>query len=417
MQSFHDNAITLEPISSPDQSAGLFRMKELLVNAGWKVMMSGDGLSLYSATGDVITSPGDGAGGMDNPRAWYRLQSPGPIGVKTLPGGSVVDRFIEYTVQSIVVTSNFTVRIKNNKLGLNEHVFSGGTPDFQTTPEISSGNFLDEAVMNGSGDDASPVGGNWWQTSTASEPDIHTFGAAEISSPYRWWFTAQDERSPWAKGAGMVLDCVDPISASDDHPYVQIGATTRGGSSWSNASYNSFATTAAAIHSIIEGEYVRLVATRTAFPGAQVDRNQPDDAYVTFPVLYIRDDSQPTPRGVKGVSTMLQEMADTVGSQDIDRNTHLSSPGNTRDWIGGDDYITPWPSGTLFLHNVTPWSEEKIINVFAAVEPDPNPLTYRMTGIFSGSRVYWDAPEPDMAGAFFTDGAVTDVFVHKVIGR
>lgn len=58
-----------------------FLMKEILVNhdgasGQWSVVMSGDGLSAYSATGDVITHTETGAGGFDNNGAWYVLEDP-----------------------------------------------------------------------------------------------------------------------------------------------------------------------------------------------------------------------------------------------------------------------------------------------------------------------------------------------------
>jgi hypothetical protein len=44
---------------------------------GWTVVASGDGLAAYSSSGDVITSSGSGAGGMDNTNAWFVLREPG----------------------------------------------------------------------------------------------------------------------------------------------------------------------------------------------------------------------------------------------------------------------------------------------------------------------------------------------------
>jgi len=53
-----------------------YQLKELLKAQGSSVLMSGDGLALYSAVGDVITGPGAGANGMANTRAWFRVQLP-----------------------------------------------------------------------------------------------------------------------------------------------------------------------------------------------------------------------------------------------------------------------------------------------------------------------------------------------------
>lgn len=55
----------------------IFKLKEHLKANGWTILGSGDGLSAYSAPGDVITHAGSGANGMANTRAWVVLGDPG----------------------------------------------------------------------------------------------------------------------------------------------------------------------------------------------------------------------------------------------------------------------------------------------------------------------------------------------------
>jgi hypothetical protein len=53
----------------------IFRLKALLVSAGWTVTQSSDG-STYNGTADIITSAGTGAGGMFNPLAYFVIAAP-----------------------------------------------------------------------------------------------------------------------------------------------------------------------------------------------------------------------------------------------------------------------------------------------------------------------------------------------------
>lgn len=57
--------------------AVVFMVKTHLAANGWTVIGSGDGLSAFSNTGDIITSAGTGAGGIGNPRAWFVIKDPG----------------------------------------------------------------------------------------------------------------------------------------------------------------------------------------------------------------------------------------------------------------------------------------------------------------------------------------------------
>jgi hypothetical protein len=49
---------------------------QLLLAQGWTIVGSGDGLALYSASGNVLIGSGAGAGGLANPFAWANLVCP-----------------------------------------------------------------------------------------------------------------------------------------------------------------------------------------------------------------------------------------------------------------------------------------------------------------------------------------------------
>lgn len=51
----------------------IFEFKQLAVVAGWVVTASGNGVSAYGPTSDVITTPAD----LGTPGAWFRLKMPG----------------------------------------------------------------------------------------------------------------------------------------------------------------------------------------------------------------------------------------------------------------------------------------------------------------------------------------------------
>jgi hypothetical protein len=117
------------------QSAeSIFALKELLKGTpGWSVKSSGDA-STYNSTGDQISHDGSGANGMDNSKAWFRIQ---------MPTAQSVTR--EFTFQR--GTSDYQCRIKYSYSA----GFTGGSPDATTTPSAT-----DEQILWGSGTDAAP---------------------------------------------------------------------------------------------------------------------------------------------------------------------------------------------------------------------------------------------------------------------
>lgn len=72
----------LGPFTSGAQS--MFAMKQWLCTSHpgtkhWAVEASGDGLSAYNPSGDVILSSGSGANGLDNNYAWFILRDPDSV--------------------------------------------------------------------------------------------------------------------------------------------------------------------------------------------------------------------------------------------------------------------------------------------------------------------------------------------------
>src|SRR3990172_4448991 len=133
--------------STPTTGAvAVYELKELLVDAGWTVKSSGDGIGAYSSSGDVITSGLDVvSGGLGNEYAWFRIKEPTGTGAHKR----------EFTFQrgGGVYDANGYWRIKYS----HEDTFTGapiggGSSDTDTTPSAT-----DEAIIVGNGDDATPI--------------------------------------------------------------------------------------------------------------------------------------------------------------------------------------------------------------------------------------------------------------------
>ena len=109
-----------------------YQIKELLKTVGWVVQSSSDGLT-YNASGDIITSGGAGAGGMNNTNAWYVLAHP------------TLDGYQRYLCLQIGSSKN------NIRYKISWTPFNGGSPGILRVPSAT-----DERVLYGSGTDASP---------------------------------------------------------------------------------------------------------------------------------------------------------------------------------------------------------------------------------------------------------------------
>jgi len=64
----------LNNVSPASQASVIYDLKETMKAAGYTVQGSGDGIAAHSAVGDVITSAGAGAGGMNNSTAWFTIR-------------------------------------------------------------------------------------------------------------------------------------------------------------------------------------------------------------------------------------------------------------------------------------------------------------------------------------------------------
>jgi len=143
----------------------IFRLKELLKSAGWTTPWSSDGTTLKSDGSDQITGAGSGANGMDNAKAWFVVQEP------AAPG-----RQFSFQRQNTVgANTSYLWRVKYSK-GAG---FSGGTP---TATKVGSA--TDEAVLLGTGTDATPTMAALF--ATATDAGFRWSACADNASPYSW---------------------------------------------------------------------------------------------------------------------------------------------------------------------------------------------------------------------------------------
>lgn len=168
-----------------------FRLKAVLKAAGWTVSSSSDGTT-YNASGDQITHAGTGAGGMENASAWYVVRE---------PGGRR-----EWCIQH---TTAMLYRCKYSALTR----FGAGSPSATRVPAAT-----DEQTIAGSGSDATPTGGSFFNSSTArlhiianSNPiaGCYPFVFFMTVSPGTTEFSGALWQEPVAPGSFDVLDA-DP---------------------------------------------------------------------------------------------------------------------------------------------------------------------------------------------------------------
>ena len=116
----------------------IFNLKRALKARSWVVTQSSDGTT-YNAAGDQITSGGSGAGGMDNPRAWFVIHSP--------------DSKVWWCFQKDTTASggnSYQWRIKVAFAN-----FGSGSPSATQTPACATA--TNETYLKGGGTDASPT--------------------------------------------------------------------------------------------------------------------------------------------------------------------------------------------------------------------------------------------------------------------
>ncbi len=187
-------------------AAAIFALKALLKAQGWTVKSSGDGLSAFSSSGDIITGSGSGANGMNNALAWFRIQDPGGVRefVWQRANTSAHHWWTTYSAQS---------------------KFTGGSPSATARPTATDGqNFIG---TNTTGLDAFLGGGG--------DGTFRFQMMADSSAPYTWYILAYSSGGSTCRGC-YFMDSLQSGSydAADTDPVV-LGAFTTGTGMFNNA--------------------------------------------------------------------------------------------------------------------------------------------------------------------------------------
>lgn len=147
------------PVSNAD---AMLMFKTLLKSAGWTCTNSSDGLT-HNASGDQITTNTSGAGGMNNPNAWFVLIAPGAVD--------------GYTRQLLFFRDNSSSTLTNpTNYWIQYSISAGFTGGGATTPPTAS----DAANILGTSTTGSPLFTNGstfrWQI-LADSATPYTFAA------------------------------------------------------------------------------------------------------------------------------------------------------------------------------------------------------------------------------------------------
>lgn len=292
------------------QAAILYNLKELLKSASWTVMSSGTGTGgSYSASGDVITHGGTGAGGMMNDRAWFRIRN---------QDGR------EFTFQLLYATYPYYGRAKYCGDGVG---FIGGSPAANTTPFSPS-----ELLIAASGTDASP--GNI--EALRRTADFRCIIGADTQAPYGFYAVM------FSPGGATLYTTVlfDPlIGGSDDDPCVIRWHNDTSGV----CTYSQIESYAAGISGMrgglarfgksASGSGASVSGSSFGYAGRGVTEQGKD---VEAQILWARGTSQSYPHGIKGYGTVMQWHMPRRS------NGSTASLITSRDRIIFDDVSFPW---------------------------------------------------------------------------
>lgn len=165
MPPFASNAVWITQTGVNAGGLANFAATNLLIQAGWTVVASGDGVGAYDPGGDVITSGSAVPNGYGNQLAWRVLEN--EVGN-------------QISIQVITVGgTNSTARIKYSPF---DGFSVGGSTN--ETPFAA-----DEAVLKGGGTDAAPTGN---VDVFSYDPNDIMVGGAETIWPYRFFFGIVD---------------------------------------------------------------------------------------------------------------------------------------------------------------------------------------------------------------------------------
>jgi hypothetical protein len=312
----------------------LFYFKQTLKQAGWTVIKSGDGLSLYSSSTDIITHSGSGAGGINNTNGWFVLKHPtssrqiqmwrGSASYSSVCGNIYYSYSAGFTGGSPTATTRSTAT--DEKLLMATDVYSTVAPIALNT------NMRLHIVADNSGSYGfyafwHALGGGAPTAVWMMDPLLPgTYSASDVD-PYIYYFTSnsiyyEPGFAPSAISGGSPGFYSSGIGSESSSP-----ATAKG---WYRKGYanEGFANIPAMAYTSGGG---------IAIPGSTVIN--PFNGYdATFPIFYGRRTGLTTQVNIKGMSSIAQWSGVTRNTGDT---LSIGGP-NARDKIVCGNLALPW---------------------------------------------------------------------------
>jgi hypothetical protein len=300
----------------------VFDWKTLMKSAGWTVPSSGDGVSTYSASSDVITVRGTGAGGIYNSGAWFRLAKAG----------------VELLVQTSA--SGNTWRIAYSPAA----GFTGGSPGANNTPDAA-----DQVFLLGGGTGASPSYAIWFGNSTL---DVFAAGADQDDDSTAFWLAGWITADVGTVRGALFCDVMrDGYPVTDPDPRVLCCGTTGDfsddmlgdcdGAVQYPKGFLGPVATASNFVGISALSYRKRDTDQRALPYRLADGPfHSGTLYDTAPIFYARNSDESSPYGAKGWSKTF--LWCNTPNAAMTRNIMGSSPGEARDWMRVGALWVPW---------------------------------------------------------------------------
>lgn len=293
-------------------------LKELLKTAGWLVKSSGDGLSAFSNSGDILTVPGTGANGMDNSSAWFRIQQPSVGGVNR-----------EFVIQRPGSSSSVSIKYSYSAN------FTGGTPGSTTIPTAT---------------DQQTVANN--QALWSTDFQFHLNIGAQNSDGFGFWMAPILNGTPNTNASGgMLFDPLAPntYAPGDTDPYI-IWVENQSSGSWNanklsgqgpgwayyakGTSLETFANVAAGGWSISSGNFL--------FPNG-AGTNPFNNREQIAPAIWCKNFTSNGLVAIKGIGTIMK------WNGTLKQSGQLMSQSSTGDRICISDVNFPWDNTKVVI--------------------------------------------------------------------
>jgi hypothetical protein len=339
----------------PNGRRAAYYVKEQLKVQGWTVRASGDGSAAYSSSSDVITSAGNGAGGMDHTNSWFVMYKTCPLTLQKREfcwqNGSTLGQIALFDSH----TNNFT----------------GGSPSATRRPSATG-----EKAVKGGGTDAAPSYTAW----CIADPSAQTLHVLADDASASWYTISTRDDGTIAGSCALGLDIL-MVSDSDPDAYAwlrQVNSARWSSPKGDRTNYIGWQGRGTASESFKvfgsgSGGYSGL--------GHDTRDNAWTGARQIFPISIADSATSDTLSVFKGHSRVWRTVGHltSAGSSDDLNITLLNVPDGTRNWLSYRGRAMPWDGSAVPPgQNAAVLGEYIYFNfttAYAPVDPTPVPPT------------------------------------------